>query len=133
MEYIYNAKKFKIHTCKVKYLLFIILYRYVQKNPDSEKETLYNGYCLSRDAEPYCTVRADEPGKVDLWLNNTADAAQTYFCLETGTLDEASADIIWISKLSRPTGNFLLMFIIYTTSSSICMQTAFYRKYIMPM
>lgn len=71
---------------------------YVQKNPDSEKEALYNGLYLRPDAKSYCTVIKDEPGKIYLRLNNTADAAQTYFCFEPGTLAEASADLIWIES-----------------------------------
>lgn len=60
------------------------------------------------DAKSYCTVTSDEPGQIDLHvrLRNTADAAQTYICLEPGTLEEASADLIWIGELS----NFVMMF-----------------------
>lgn len=96
----------------------------MQKNHNSEKEPLYNGFYLRPDAKSYCTVKADEPGKIELCLGNTAEAAQTYICMEPGTLDEASADVVWIGKLS----NFVLMFGTYTImNSSICMQTNFWR------
>lgn len=71
---------------------------FVNKNHD-EKEDLYNGYFLSSDANSYCSVTADEPGKYNLNLMNKPDAAQTYICLEPGTLAEASADLILIRDL----------------------------------
>lgn len=70
----------------------------VQKNDDSGNEVLYNGYFLRPDAKSYCTVITEEPGKCYLRLRNTAAVAQTYICVEPGTLNEASAELIWISK-----------------------------------
>lgn len=73
---------------------------YGNMNQASE-EPVYSGYSLTSDAKSYCTVIADEPGKVYLSLMNKPDAAKTYTCLEPGTLAETSADLIWI-------GNFCL-------------------------
>lgn len=71
----------------------------VHKN-DSGNDELYNGYFLHPDAKSYCTVITDEPGKCYLRLiRNTAEVAQTYICVEPASLCEASADLIWISKL----------------------------------
>lgn len=69
---------------------------FVNKGNDSEKQDLYDGYFLHSYANSYCTVIAVEPGKVRLNLTNKPEAAQTYTCLEPGTLTEASADLIWI-------------------------------------
>src|SRR6218665_3523440 len=73
---------------------------YLQKSQDSEKEVLYNGYALRPDAKHYCTAIADGMGNCNLNLTTAEEAAQTYICLEPGTLLEASADLIWIGKFS---------------------------------
>lgn len=74
---------------------------FVKKESVPKKEQLYNGYTLSSEAKSYITVIADEPGKYYLNLTNKPDAAQTYICLEPGSLAEVSADVIWIGKFSN--------------------------------
>jgi len=76
----------------------------LHKNNDTRNDVLYNGYYLRPDAKSYCTVIADDPGKCYLRLNNTAEAAQTYICVEPGTLLHASAELIWITE-SNPICN----------------------------
>lgn len=70
---------------------------YGNKNQASG-ELIYNGFSLTPDAELYCTVIEDGPGKVNLSLMNKPDAAKTYTCLEPGSLIEYSADFIWIGN-----------------------------------
>lgn len=76
---------------------------YVRKNHSAENEIFYNGYFLRPDAKSFCTVITDEPGKCYLRTNltNSAEAAKTYICLEPGTLDEVSADLIWIGMFNN--------------------------------
>jgi hypothetical protein len=70
----------------------------VHKSNKSRSNVLYNGYFVRPDADSYCTVLTDDHGRCSLRLSSTADAAQTYICVEPGSLHEASADLIWIAK-----------------------------------
>lgn len=73
------------------------------RNHDATKrQQLFDGYDLISNAMDYCTIIEDEPGKYYLNLTNNPKAAQTYSCLEPGTFEEASADVIW---LGNSTGN----------------------------
>lgn len=60
-----------------------------------EDNTLYNGYRVRQTAQSYCRI-TKEPGRQDLVFNDTRSAAQTYICWEPGTLQSASAELIWI-------------------------------------
>ena len=75
----------------------------VRNNHGGEDEKFYNGYFLRDDAKSYCSVIEDEPGECDLRTNpaNSTQAAQTYVCIEPGTLDEVSADIILLGMLKN--------------------------------
>ena len=73
----------------------------VRENNDSAIEVFYNGYYLREDAVSYCAAITDEPKKCYLRLRNEPQAAKTYICVEPGSLREASADVIWISKFIK--------------------------------
>lgn len=64
----------------------------------SEKVQIFDGYRLSKNVTSYCRVINGVPGKYNVSLTSTTNAAQQYVCLEPGTMMEASAEIIIIES-----------------------------------
>lgn len=68
------------------------------KHGSSSSCEIFNGYNLVEDVQnvsSYCKVDNGMRGIYDLKVTTTIiEAAQRYICLEPGSLDEASAEII---------------------------------------
>lgn len=69
---------------------------YVRQFWSAEKVELWNGYRLSRNATSYCSVKSSVDGLCNLTIYHRSKAAQTYICFEPGTLQEFSAELIFI-------------------------------------
>ena len=64
----------------------------------SVQTDLWSGYHLRPTATSYCSIDNSTGGQWNLNISHRSEAAQTYICLEPGTLKKVSAELIYISK-----------------------------------
>ena len=72
-----------------------------QKPGSSRQSKIFNGFRLHKNFTSNYRVLNGKPGRYELNVNATKDAAQRYTCLEPGTLIKASAEVIIIGRLVK--------------------------------
>lgn len=71
---------------------------YIRQFGSAKKVALWSGYMLNPSAMSYCSVESSVNGQCNLIIYHRIKAAQTYICFEPGTLQELSAELIFIGR-----------------------------------